>query len=707
MPPFTTLNGQTGYFDNSGQFVPASQEQYNQQFGMLQQFGGNPFLNAAQQSPLNNQRTNFVQQGSIQSPETAAMSNEQKLAQGQGNSVNQLDNTTVNQNSIVNQNPAVNPAANAAANPMINFGTNVANTLQGFLNTQNPYNQNNVVTQAPTGTTGATGGGFFSGIFDKVGNKVKDVATAAATTGSSDGEIPTVTLTKRQLNNPDGENWFSKMFSKKTGETTTTTPPDGGGKGGAFKGTATTAAIGGGIGAASKLIGSLAPGNYDERVGMTDPNLIGTVLGDATFTQMGSSFGPAGMAIGGGIDLVKNIVKYAKQKDVYSNKKLATNTMQSIDDARENMKPDYTGYARFGTQVNNPYLNKNFNIGTQVNKSNINKYKVGGNTDPEEPKKSYESAAPGSIVLDSGGIESNNPVKEKENATNTMQSIYNSKGYQDKLNRELSKSNKMSYRNRFVFNNPFSPYPFEDGFEVYEKNNDRRYENKSLLDRRKEGLNVDISYMDANDENINDSYGYYATDLWEPAKQERENEGLIQYISKDPYIKINPKNDHEYYTLIEELEHASHYPGKNTSYYSRSSYPSNNNITPYAQKILKKNIGVKYEDNDYLTELSEAIAKKRATEAYLIENGMLKPGENIDKSHFEFLKDTEAILPSNVKSMLDLTNSKIENYFKKDYRFTNSSKILKKKNKDHYKRFENIMNKIAMQQNPYINEPIS
>ncbi len=57
--------------------------------------------------------------------------------------------------------------------------------------------------------------------------------------------------------------------------------------------------------------------------------------------------------------------------------------------------------------------------------------------------------------------------------------------------------------------------------------------------------------------------------------------------------------------------------------------------------------------------------------------------------------------------MLDLTNSKIENYFKKDYRFTNSSKILKKKNKDHYKRFENIMNKIAMQQNPYINEPIS
>lgn len=363
MPPFTTVNGQTGYY-YGGQFVPATQQEYNAQFGQTNQSQNqfNPFLFPSSTAMMG--RQDFVPSMDVQNPTTDGITNEQKIAQSQGNAVNQLDNTTVNknpvvnQNPIVNQNPAVNPAANAAANPMINFGTSMANTLQGFLNSKNPYTQNNVVTQAPTGTTGATGSGFFSKIANQVANNVNNVATTAAATGSSDGEIPTVTLTKRQLNNPDGGNWFSKMFSKKPGETTTTTSPDGGGKGGAFKGTATTAAIGGGIGAASKLIGSLAPGNYDERVGMTDPNLIGTVLGDATFTQMGSSFGPAGMAIGGGIDLVKNIVKYAKQKDVYSNKKLATNTMQSIDDARENMKPDYTGYARFGTQVNNPYLKK-------------------------------------------------------------------------------------------------------------------------------------------------------------------------------------------------------------------------------------------------------------------------------------------------------------------------------------------------------------
>jgi hypothetical protein len=139
---------------------------------------------------------------------------------------------------------------------------------------------------------------------------------------------------------------------------------------GSDKGQATSAIAGAGVGLVSGLAKAGMQDKYDPRVGMSKPNLGGNLFGDATFTQVGLN--PALMAatggisalVGGGVDLIKNAVKYSKQKDRYENKKLATDTMQSIDDARENMKPDYTGYARSGTQVN-PYLKK-FNPGGKV-----------------------------------------------------------------------------------------------------------------------------------------------------------------------------------------------------------------------------------------------------------------------------------------------------------------------------------------------------
>jgi hypothetical protein len=112
------------------------------------------------------------------------------------------------------------------------------------------------------------------------------------------------------------------------------------------------------------------------------------------------------------------------------------------------------------------------------------------------------------------------------------------------------------------------------------------------------------------------------------------------------------KNEREgYYTSAEELEHASHI--KDSKIKNQSSY----NITPYAQKIIDENNLVDklpYDETDkkYLKDYSEVIAKKRATELFLINNGQLGPGKNVDQKHFNFLIENYDRLPNNVQQFL-------------------------------------------------------
>jgi len=368
MPPFTTLNGQTGYFDNNGQFVPATQEQYNQQFGMLQQFGGNPFLNAAQQSPTYNQRTNFVQQGSIQSPETASMTNEQKVSIAQG------DVTSTNQYNPQDKLKYEMTDKGLGFTVGNQFYPSTAQPASGMPLIGSPYKGNTLNAYDLAKEDSSKYGNPYLAIRNQLLNKPLSAMTNTSIPTQTQVTPPIATTPEIMPNSTaeqaGGGNWMTNMFNKPSveGVPAAENVVDNGlksdvlgdwGKMGfdtkkAFTGTAGTSLLGAGIGAATKLIGTNAS-TYDQRVGMSKPNAFGTMFGDSTFTQIGSSFGPAGMAIGGTVDLIKNAIKYAKQKDRYENKKLATDTMQSIDDARENMKPDYTGYARNGTQVN-PYL---------------------------------------------------------------------------------------------------------------------------------------------------------------------------------------------------------------------------------------------------------------------------------------------------------------------------------------------------------------
>lgn len=115
--------------------------------------------------------------------------------------------------------------------------------------------------------------------------------------------------------------------------------------------------IGAGINMGSKLIRGLAQDRYDQRVGMEDPNAVGTILGDTTFTQMGSSIMPGiGTAIGGGLDLIKNIITFSKKKDAYNAGKRKADFTDYQRNLVSNRESDYTGLARHGIKAKNPYL---------------------------------------------------------------------------------------------------------------------------------------------------------------------------------------------------------------------------------------------------------------------------------------------------------------------------------------------------------------
>jgi hypothetical protein len=365
MPPFITHNGQTGYFQN-GVFVPATQEQYNNQMSMYNQFGNNPFVSAQQTFT---QQQQSVQQGVIKPPTAAPLSNEQKvsIAQGDATSTNQY-----NPQDKLNYEFTDKGLGFKAGNQ---FYPSSAMTTGGMPLIGSPYKGRTLNAYDLAKEDSSKYGNPYLAIQNQLMNNTPPWMSNTTTPNQAQVTVPQTTgateiIPTSTAEQAGGGNWLTNMFNKPSveGVPTAENVVDNGlksdvlgdwGKMGfdtkkAFTGTAGTSALGAGIGTVTKFIGDNAS-KYDPRVGMSKPNALGTMFSDATFTQIGSMFGPAGMAIGGTVDLLKNAIKYVKQKDKYENKKLATDTMQSIDDARENMKPDYTGYARSGTQVN-PYL---------------------------------------------------------------------------------------------------------------------------------------------------------------------------------------------------------------------------------------------------------------------------------------------------------------------------------------------------------------
>jgi hypothetical protein len=160
----------------------------------------------------------------------------------------------------------------------------------------------------------------------------------------------------------------------------------------------------------------------------------------------------------------------------------------------------------------------------------------------------------------------------------------------------------------------------------------------------------------------------------------------VDNLNRKP-LKSNEYNPEDYKSdfmaiAIEEKEHASHMPKMNP----KGETQKVENITPYAEKIVKENAVI---DDDYLTDPTEVIAKKRATEVNLIGRGLLEPGGQATESNFkELLKSKD--LPFNIIQLLQSVSGEIDEGKVQD-KISNDPKLYK----ESLDRWLNIMNKIA------------
>lgn len=255
----------------------------------------------------------------------------------------------------------------------------------------------------------------------------------------------------------------------------------------------------------------------------------------------------------------------------------------------------------------------------------------------------------------------------KNDTKSELMSIYTSKGYIDKLKNEIKKSGIKDKNVQDVITNRVI----------------RLLTTPMEYDALEEGTRGEMTY--SNKSNKLNSFYESPTDI--KISSELKNEKLE-----------NKKS-----TAVEEYEHASHKIPK----YKKGDYE---NITPYAKQINQK---YNRSNVDYLKIPSEAISKKRATEVYLINKGLLSPGGFVDDSHYDYLLANYDKLPNNVKQFITITSGdeidfdNLSNQAKlklqeDKYNKNNQDKInvhtkdFNKKTQDFKKSFKAFMNEIAM-----------
>jgi hypothetical protein len=344
------------------------------------------------------------------------------------------------------------------------------------------------------------------------------------------------------------------------------------------------------------------------------------------------------------------------------------------------------------------------------------------------------------------------PVPQKDFlavADEVLNNIYNSPGYLKKLEEEIAQSKALKYdpkmKNELLAKqkevmdklrslpkgSPEESKLWEDlrviGSELSDKYSDfytgGNYSTADLVSERKGRVNTTpVELVKSTDEyNYLDDEDYsglggemqprFANErpspgMYEPYEdfEKRQNEFyskeqpmntnielFVDNFSRKP-LKSNEYNPADYRSdlmaiAIEEKEHASHIP-KNNPKGERNKVE---NITPYAEKIVKENTILNEESDDgyYLTEPTEVIAKKRATEVNLIGRGLLEPGGQATESNFkELLKSKD--LPFNIIQLLQSVSGEI-NEGKVQDKILNDPKLYK----ESLDRWLNIMNKIA------------
>ena len=237
----------------------------------------------------------------------------------------------------------------------------------------------------------------------------------------------------------------------------------------------------------------------------------------------------------------------------------------------------------------------------------------------------------------------------KQDAVNRLLDIYSSPGYKRKLENEKLESKKLKSQGLYTSN-------FGEGLgkKLLYTDNDFNRSAEEIIDERVRRIkNTPIYNMDINDESYNDAAGVMSANV--------QSLYLPNTYYVNPKIKVRTNlydNTPEGYksTLIEELEHASHFP---YGYFKNPDKYSVLNVTPYAKKIFDESTPANrnpYGDRKYLKMYSENMAKKRAAENYLIDKGLLEPGGNVDESHYKYLIDNFSNLPDNVQDIINMTS---------------------------------------------------
>jgi len=236
-----------------------------------------------------------------------------------------------------------------------------------------------------------------------------------------------------------------------------------------------------------------------------------------------------------------------------------------------------------------------------------------------------------------------------DNVRDTLNDIHTSKGYQRKLSNEVIRSG----------NNKKG-----DMDEMMDSSAWRNSTPLGLLNQRMyRSANTPVSSFDK----WNAGGHASQTPLLGRMSYNKDNflreEGF--YVDeRDPRVGINTyhpdinKKGELRSTLVEELEHASHVGlGSVFGHHFLPSDEEGLNITPYAKKVIKDN-GANDDRKDF-GHPSEVIAKKRATEVYLIDKGLIKPGGRVLPKHLEYLESNYNDLPTNVQQfMIEVTNGK-------------------------------------------------
>lgn len=248
------------------------------------------------------------------------------------------------------------------------------------------------------------------------------------------------------------------------------------------------------------------------------------------------------------------------------------------------------------------------------------------------PNDGTEDTSPDFSKYQNGGdiINPDDLINLETQAKTNLLDIYNSPGYQQKLNNEVIKSKEINEQYRPSFR------------DLY----DERLNNVQSATIKSADLSNDnsIGALELNtDKSTGDNYPQAYIDL----------DMANHHTKYNPGIDNTPK-----YVALEELEHNSHVP-KNAL--GNTAVPHNwfdkremssLNITPYAHQVIKdikrtapfpeNEYGIDNTSNvkkfAYLGNPTEMIARKRRLEQMLIEKGKLKAGEEFNDEHFDLLE---------------------------------------------------------------------